>query len=153
MPHRLAIVPLLFVALLAIGCAPSLVDARAAVNRVSETYATTAPALEKQRMAAGDACFLDNPPGAEAVQRCLDGVRTRWRPVEAAVAALYVALVAAQSTVGTAEAAERIGRQPSVAQVMGVVARLLDAAVVLDLAVDGMRRDITRSDQSTNRAP
>lgn len=134
---------LLALLLLTTGCAPGLVEARAAVNRVADVYAATEPALEKQRTRDGDACFDASPPGSPAVVPCLDAVRTRWRPVEAAVQVTYAALVAAQGSVGAAEAAVALGRAPDVAKVLVVVGKAIDAAEELQSVVGAVHSAVT----------
>jgi hypothetical protein len=108
-----------------IGCAPGLNEARFAVNRTSEAFAATEPGLEKQRAAAGTACFERFPPGA----------------VELAAEALYAALVAARAILGSAEAGAALGRAPSVPLVLAVVGRALDAAAALDVALEVLQRE------------
>lgn len=117
------------------GCAPALTDARAAVNRVAELYSATEPALERQRIRDGDACFDASPPGSPAVRPCLDAVHARWKPVEVAAAATYAALVAAQGSVGAAEAGVALGRAPDLARVLAAVGQSIDAAERLESAV------------------
>lgn len=141
MPIRILIVAILAMCL---GCAPSLVDLRYSVNRVSETYATQKPALDTQRVADGDACFAAYPPGDVKVRSCLDASQARWAPVEVAIAAVYAALVAAQGAVGTAEAAAAIGRAPSVMQVLVVVARAIEAGLGLNAAVEALHRQAVK---------
>lgn len=132
---------LLALLLLTAGCAPALTDARAAVNRVADLYAATEPALEKQRTRDGDACFDASPPGSPAVVPCLDAVRTRWRPVEAAVQVTYAALTAAQTMVGTFEAAALMGHSPDLPRMFAVIEDMLEAAARMDAAVDALHRE------------
>ncbi len=127
---------LLLFAIVCIGCAPSLRDARFAVDNAAYTYSSIEPGIEKRRREEGDACFFDvGPPGAEAVKTCIDTTRARWAPVRAAAYALHAAILAAQSAVGAAEVAAALGGKPDLVRVFAVIYRAVDAAATLDAAV------------------
>lgn len=113
------------------GCAPSLVDARHAVNAASELYDTTERPLVRRYEAEQLSCF----EGALQSEPCIAEVRARWAPVRAAAEAFYQTLVAAQAAVGAAEAGAALGRAPSVGQVLAVVLEAIDAAEALRRAV------------------
>ncbi len=127
---------LLLIAIACIGCAPTLRDARHAVDTAAYTYSSIEPGIEKRRREEGDACFFDmGPPGAAAVQTCIDTTRARRAPVRAAAYALHAAILAAQSAVGAAEVAAALGGKPDLVRLFAVIYRAVDAAATLDAAV------------------
>ncbi len=124
-------------ALLSLGCAPTLVDARGAVNAVSALYKSTKDPLEKQYEDEQIACLEQRRAAPEP---CVDAVRAAWKPVRLAEEAFYRAVLLAQSVVGTAEAAAAIGRKPSVMQVMVIISGAVDAGERLRDAVEALHR-------------
>jgi hypothetical protein len=113
------------------GCAPSLADARRAVNAASELYDATEEPLVKRYEAEQLSCIEREHPA----DLCVAEVRSRWMPVRAAAEAFYQALLAAQAAVGAAETGAALGRSTSIEQVLGVVLQAVDAAEALRLTV------------------
>ena len=155
MTNHLATISLLLAIIIAcLGCAPTLLDARNAVNLAADTYADVEPRLEKQRREEGDVCFLDTgPPGAAAVQTCLAAVRARWAPVIAATYAVHAAILAAQSAVGAAEVAAALHAKPDMVRLFAVIYRAIDAAAQLDAAVSGLLKPVVQPVPSSSATP